>query len=1151
MMTGKQRQAVINSYLNALQKAIRQNKDPKAQKFFENVLAFHNNPSEKAAKEVERSLPSLDLYQFVNASEYWAVNAEKLMAQRLGVPWDRFKKAVRKIFQKLKSFFGFDDGFAVHEVFDQIMSGSKKRLDRESLAAYMGAGNGEFTFLKNVEEDAELVRRHQLSDTPMLDHSPVKRMMINGVSFAKDEFKNMAENPSDALRMMFNSLNRGVMYLRNKFVWFGSGINEADRIRYSGQVKTAEGLATASLALDNMLRGGNIATQTLFLGGVEFNDKTLQYTAVRKEKNMTKVYEAEAKIKERLGEQLGTNIIQGYLEAKRSRSIKDEVVERQKAFDKINEQYENEKKEVKRIEKDPTATDKDIEKAKRELRKTFRIFLDEKKSFQDMKQLAEEKVVMSDIAIDEFIAREEAHPELREIMDNFTAVNQNLLKFWRNVGLLSEARYNALASIKDYVPWYRIMNDEVDVHSPLQATTRSATNIGREKLFRSGKPSVINDFIVEENQDVFRIQPGRVNAVKLNDVRLKPEDYEVSANGEVRLKVDYRPGDVVVIETQREIENMIDNMTRNVMRMTMNGLRQYAAQRIVSEYATRDIKGQIMIFPKVDREKGRFDFIHNGRRYIVEIQDPLIAEAAYGMETVGMEMWKPLAAAANFTRRTITLSPVFQLKQVFKDAPTAALVTGVQRPDILMGGVYKGFIDAVRDSDPAAGILRSAGIGGFYSPARTPEADVKRQIGIINNNTFDYVMKALDHWGDSSDMAQRIAIYNRVMKETGDEALAMYQASNVINFLRHGSGQLAQALVKTVPFLNAYAQSIDVLYNALIGGGLRGKDRAAALKQLAFTGSLLAGTAILYTLLVGDDDDYKKLDDQTKVRNLIIPGTDVILPMNTSAAFFFKAIPELVVNKIINEGTANEVDAARLRTALKESAIDLLLGPTPIPSAVKPFIEISLDYNFFTSRPITPRGMENLDAYQQYDMRTSEAAKLLSGLTGTEANRLLNPMEADHLVRSIFGTAGAMVAWSSNVIGEGSSFRPEMTIKEFPVVGAFLRPEVPRGREDLFYRLKDATDRKYNTFNRIIQRGDFAEADRYLQRYPNLIAYYDYTTQMANDLKDINSAIRFIAEVKDPSYTAERKRTEIQELMVLKQEVLEGIEQFRKEAYAE
>jgi hypothetical protein len=371
----------------------------------------------------------------------------------------------------------------------------------------------------------------------------------------------------------------------------------------------------------------------------------------------------------------------------------------------------------------------------------------------------------------------------------------------------------------------------------------------------------------------------------------------VQPNGEITLKVEAKPGQLLVVETQREIENMIDNMTRNVMRMTMNGLRKYAANRIVSEYATREA-GKIKRFATADRSKGRFDYIENGRRTIVEIQDPLIAEAVLGMETVGMKMWEPLAAAANFTRRTITLSPVFQLKQVFKDAPTAALVTGVRNPAALMGGVMRDFIGAVRGDDPVAEILRSQGIGGFYSPARTPEADVKRQIGIINNNTYDYVMKALDHFGDSSDMAQRIAIYKRVMAETGDETLALYQAANVINFLRHGSGQVAQALVQTVPFLNAYAQSIDVLYDALRGGGLRGKDRAAALQQLAITGSLLAGTTLIYTMLVGDDDDYMKMDDQSKIRSYMIPGTDVVLPMNTSAAFFFKAIPELIINKV-------------------------------------------------------------------------------------------------------------------------------------------------------------------------------------------------------------------------------------------------------------
>jgi GNAT superfamily N-acetyltransferase len=1164
LMTPAQRKAVVNAYIAALKKAAKKHKDAKSREFFDNVVKYLNEPSNDTRDAMNKSLPSLDFYQFTSPSEYWAVNAEKLMAQRLGVPWDRFKKAVRKMFEKMKNIFGFDNRFVVHDVFDKIMSGSKERMDTEMLANFVASSKQEYEMIEKTKEDAELVRRYNRTPTSQTDSAPLRRIMIGAAENSKDLFKSMVESPSEAINFMFNSVNRGVMFLRNKFIWFGSGINEADRIRYNGAVKTAEGLATASVALDNMIRGGNIATQVIMQGGIEFNKNTQMYGAVQKDKSMANVYRAEAKLKEKLGDQLGTDIEQGYLQAKRSRSIIDEVATREKAIPPLEAKEKETNAEIDRaasiskaLDADPNTTatqrqasDVALRKAFREHKKALRELQDAQEELKTIKRIREDKVTMSEQEIADFIQREEAHPELKEILDNFNAVNQNLLRFWRDVGLLSEPRYERLSSIKDYVPWYRVMDDDADIHDPVQATTRSATNIGKEKLFKAGKPSVVTDFTVEENQKVFKVQPGAVNAVKLNGIRLKPDQYDVQPNGEITLKVEAKPGQLLVVETQREIENMIDNMTRNVMRMTMNGLRKYAANRIVSEYATREA-GKIKRFATADRNKGRFDYIENGRRTIVEIQDPLIAEAVLGMETVGMKMWEPLAAAANFTRRTITLSPVFQLKQVFKDAPTAALVTGVRNPAALMGGVMRDFIGAVRGDDPVAEILRSQGIGGFYSPARTPEADVKRQIGIINNNTYDYVMKALDHFGDSSDMAQRIAIYKRVMAETGDETLALYQAANVINFLRHGSGQVAQALVKTVPFLNAYAQSIDVLYDALRGGGLRGKDRAAALQQLAWTGGLLAGTTLIYTMLVGDDDDYMKMDDQSKIRSYMIPGTDVVLPMNTSAAFFFKAIPELIINKVINEGTETEVDAKRLRTAMKEAAVDLLLGPTPVPSAVKPIIEIGLDYNFFTSRPVTPRGMQSLDAYQQYDMRTSEAAKILSSLTGTDEKRVLNPMEADHLVRSIFGTAGAMVAWSSNLVGEAAEFRPEMGLKEMPVTGAFLRPEVPRGREDLFYKLKDDTDRKYRTYIKLNERDNKAEAQAYINRHPNLVAYYEYTSEMDAQLKEINSAIRFIGETRDPSYTPEIKRREIQEFLNLKQDILEGIEQFRKEAYSQ
>jgi hypothetical protein len=56
---------------------------------------------------------------------------------------------------------------------------------------------------------------------------------------------------------------------------------------------------------------------------------------------------------------------------------------------------------------------------------------------------------------------------------------------------------------------------------------------------------------------------------------------------------------------------------------------------------------------------------------------------------------------------------------------------------------------------------------------------------------------------------------------------------------------------------------------------------------------------------------------------------------------------------------------------------------------------------------------------------------------------------------------------------------------------------------------------------------------------------------MDSEIKDINAAVRFIAETTDPSYTPARKREEIQEFLKLKQDILEGVEMFRREAYAE
>jgi hypothetical protein len=1127
MMTKGAKDAVIKAWANSLEKAIKKYTDKRSQEYFNKIMEFLENPSETTRQEALAVLPSYDLYQYINPSEYWAVNAEKLFSSKLGTAWDRFKKAIRKLFEGLKSVFGFNNTYAVHKIFDDLMKTQPPRMGRESLVNYLLSGKADIKFLMNVKDDQDLIDKYNRPITPMIDTTPVKTFVINQAQFAKQFFKDAIKDPRDAIGTLFTDIGRGIIWLRNKNIFMGAGLESADMSKYGGQLRNTQGQAVASVALDNALHGPNIAVQVLYRGDIKFRPSAGIFTAAKSAKSMLDVYRAEASLKLKLGAQLATDIIQGYLEAKRSRSILNEL-------DKRNKEVEVLRNELATL----SPSDPDYDRVRNELAEAA-------DDLVRIDEIARNKINMTEQEIDDFIAREKVHPELREIMDAWTQTNQNLLKFWKKVGLLTEGRYKTLSSIEDYVPWYRIMNDEEDVHSPVQATTRAMTNIGKEKLFKKGKPTTVVDFEAEDGQTEFKIQPSSVINITVNNKKLTKSEYTSSPKGEITFKNPLSEGDVVVIEGAREIENIIDNMTRNVMRMTMNGLRQYAASRIVQEYATRNEKGKIRVFPKTDREKGRFDYIANGIRVVVEIKDPLQAEAVLGMEKIGMESIKAFAAVANMTRRLITINPIFQVKQVFKDGPSAAYITGVKNPTALTLGVYKGLIDAMRDNDPAIDYLRAAGIGGFQSPTRTPEAEIKRKIGIINQSNYNMIIAALDQFGDSADIAQRVAVYKRVMKETGDEMQATYQASTVMPFHRHGSGAIAQFFIKTVPFMNAYANSIDVLASASIGGNLKGKSRLAALTWLGAAGITLSFYSLMYAIVAGMDDDYWELDDQTRARNIILPfskkitGEMIMMPMNTGAAWFFKVLPELIYNRVSTQGTKNKMDAQRFWKAMGESALDSLLGPEPIPSVIRPAIEVALDYSFFTERKLTPKGLEDLEPARQFTSSTSEIGKIFGSVTDK-----LNPIQADHLMRSIFGTVGAFTQWSSNLIANAS--RPEMTTKEIPVVGAFVAPKYPRGKEDLFYDLFERTRRAYKSFDDMIETMDVDEAVKYIEKNVGLIALHDYTSRTEAELKQINRDISTYGRASEKmGLTPKERREIIDNLQLIKRGLLEGIEEYR------
>lgn len=1048
MMNSETRQAVIDSWSGALKNAITQyGDDQRSAKYFNAVLDFINVPNETNFKRAVSIMPSKDFYQYINPSEYWAVNAEKLMAAKMGTPWAKFVRFVKGLAERLKAMFGLENDHAIHKAFNNLIKGETKRMDKESLTSYLNAAAANFDFLNDIKDVDALLEKHNRPDTPLHPSGEVKDTILGSYQKSKKIATKMAENPLMTAVNMVGKADRAITYARNKNVWYGSGLEQADFAKYNGQLRNSQGLAAASVAVTNTIHAGHVGTQVMVQGKLMFDPKTQMFRAEKDKNSLANVVRLKHDLEEKLGAQRAANVVNAYFEAKRSRSIVNEYLNRTANYEAAIESGE------------------DLEEASKHLKSI---------------EIAIQKVNMDDEAIDDFIALEKEYPELRQMMDNWTAVNHNLIDVNVFAGVYSKIRGKQLKAIKDYVPWYRIMDDMTDIHMP--AGVRGMTNVGQEKKFKAG-------------------------------------------------------------EVDRDIDDIVDNMIHNVMMMTRNSMRNYANNRIAMEYATRNEKGKIKLYPTEGKDENgvRVNMIANGRRVVVNIPDPLIAEASLGMENIEIPMIDILSFFAQGLRRGITTNPAFQVAQLFMDAPTAAWVSGVKNPAAVWAGTFGSFIRALKPHDPIVDMLKSYGIGGYQSSARTPEKEMKLEIGLIDKSVWARTMKTLDHIGDASDYSQRRAVYKQVLKETGDEMQALIQANNVIDFLKRGSGKGAQFVTRTVSFMNAYAQSIDVLAQALAGGGLKGKTRNQARAQMLKTGLLLAGTTLLYCMAVGADDEYNKLDDQTKIRNIIIPGTKIRLPMHTSASFFFKSIPELIYNKVMKEGTKNQVDWTRLKTALGKAAADSLLGPNMIPTGVKPIAEIALNHNFFTGGTVTPRGMEKLESFRQYNNSTSELGKVLSALTGG----VLNPIEMDHLVRGLFGTAGAAVMYGSNLFS-GDRVSPQA--KDNPLYGSFVLPEVPRGREDLFYDLKERSDKKYETFLDMMKKQHPKEAQEYRAENKGLIAAHGFVTGADADLKRINAEIRRLSDLPAEKMSSEEKRARITKFQEQKNRILEKTIEFRLRA---
>jgi hypothetical protein len=930
---------------------------------------------------------------------------------------------------------------------------------------------------EDQEESRNLKSQFQefnIPDAPFTNQKDFSDKFTENINDLKKNIKNIKDQPKEATKGMISGVDKSLLNFRINWVFFGAGVEQADFRANKGKLLNSQGEAVASVALTNAIHAGHIMANVMEMGHLTFDNVFKQFRAIASEFSMKNVFQLEYDLFKKLGKQTATTLIQTYFEAKRSRSIQNEFLNREAELEAAIKNGE------------------DIDVAQRSYEGVIKAFQkipayfcvkDSNGNVKTINVMKDGKVVdripiIDDEAIDLFIKKEETYPELAKMMENWTSVNHNLLDNLVLAGNMSERRAAHLKTLKDYVPWFRIDDGAEELHAP-STFVAGLTNISKEKKFRSGTVS-------------------------------------------------------------KRIDNVIDNMVFNVMMMGRNSIRNYAALQIAKSYATRKENGKIATFKNegvMPDGSIRTNILVNGKRVIIEIKDPNIAQGLLGMENLEMPMVNILSQFSQIKRRGITTNPIFQIKQVFKDAPTAAAVSGLKYPFLAWGKILGSFFMALNPNDPIVKTLKSFGVGGYYTPARTAEKEVKLSKASLTN-MGPWLLKVLDRVGDASDYAQRRIIYQEILKQTGSEMEALFMANSVIDFMRHGNSKNALVLMRTVTFMNAYAQQIDVLGQSMVGGGFKGDRGKAAFRFWQTAGQLMALSVIL-AMLQGGDDDYEQLDDQTKMRNYIIMGMK--FPMDTSFGFFFKAVPQLIYDYIIKEGTENEMDAARVKKAISQAAWSQLLGPNPIASGALPFIEVGINHDFFTGSTVTPRSLEGVEPWLQYTKSTSELGKLISAAIPGK----INPIDVDHIIKGIFGTAGALGMWASDLF---TNEKPERAWNENPLIGSLMLAPTPRGREEQFYDLAERSNRAYDTWNKLQERGREDQAEVYFDKNENLIQLHDYISGANEGLKEINKEINRLSDVPASDMTAKEKREAIDYFNNQKNEILEGVIEYRLQA---
>jgi hypothetical protein len=246
-------------------------------------------------------------------------------------------------------------------------------------------------------------------------------------------------------------------------------------------------------------------------------------------------------------------------------------------------------------------------------------------------------------------------------------------------------------------------------------------------------------------------------------------------------------------------------------------------------------------------------------------------------------------------------------------------------------------------------------------------------------------------------------------------------------------------------------------------------------------------------MLVSDDEEYKKQEQETKDNNWIIPAIGAKIPIPFEVGVLFKVIPERIMAYSFGNDTGEDLQKSMIRAAVSTFAFN------PIPQTVKPILEAVVDYNMFTMRPILGQGMKDIEPEFQVGPSTSNFATVLAQSLG------LSPMKVDHIIKGYTGTMGMYAIDTIDMVMDqfGDSPKPTKRFEQLPIIKRFASDPEARGYVTQYYELKDAVDTTVRTMNLLEKTGQVDEYVKYALKNQGTLAFKDYVSDNERTMKEL------------------------------------------------